>query len=77
MTKKKSTRPADQRMCKDGRRQMDMFEKSLEEELEAKKQEPVTCLGIEFENDQTRREHFLCLLREGLEELHEKHNKGK
>jgi len=33
---------------------------------------PVTCLGMTFENDEVRREHFLGLLREGLEELHAK-----
>jgi len=33
---------------------------------------PVTCLGMTFENDEARREHFLGLLREGLEELHAK-----
>ncbi|RME58007.1 MAG: DNA methylase, partial [Caldilineae bacterium] len=31
---------------------------------------PVECLGMTFENDEARREHFLRLLREGLEELH-------
>jgi DNA modification methylase/predicted RNA-binding Zn-ribbon protein involved in translation (DUF1610 family) len=31
---------------------------------------PVTCFGMTFENDEARREHFLRLLREGLEELH-------
>ncbi len=33
---------------------------------------PVTCLGMSFENDDARREYFLSLLREGLEELHAK-----
>ncbi|MDK2846223.1 MAG: hypothetical protein PWR18_825, partial [Synergistales bacterium] len=33
---------------------------------------PVTCLGMNFENDDARREYFLNLLREGLEELHAK-----
>jgi predicted RNA-binding Zn-ribbon protein involved in translation (DUF1610 family) len=33
---------------------------------------PVTCLGMNFENDDARREYFLSLLREGLEELHAK-----
>ncbi|MCH8876807.1 MAG: DNA methylase [Chloroflexi bacterium] len=46
-----------------------MFEKSYEEELEAKHQAPVTCLGLKFENDGARREHFMGLLRSGLEEL--------
>lgn len=33
---------------------------------------PVECLGQTFENDDTRREHYLNRLREGLEELHTK-----
>jgi DNA modification methylase/predicted RNA-binding Zn-ribbon protein involved in translation (DUF1610 family) len=33
---------------------------------------PVTCLGLTFPNEEERREHFLSLLREGLEELHAK-----
>ena len=41
-------------------------------ETPAKPQGPVTCLGKTFENDEARREHFLGLLREGLEELHAK-----
>ena len=35
-------------------------------------QGPVECLGMTFENDEARREYFLGLLREGLEELHAK-----
>ena len=31
---------------------------------------PVECLGLTFPNDEARREHFLHLLRKGLEELH-------
>jgi FlaA1/EpsC-like NDP-sugar epimerase len=41
-----------------------MFEKSLEEELEAKRRAPVECLGMTFENDEKRREYFLEKLRE-------------
>jgi DNA modification methylase len=41
-------------------------------ETPAKPQGPVECLGLTFENDEARREHFLGLLREGLEELHAK-----
>ena len=33
---------------------------------------PVTCLGMTFDNDEARRDHFLGLLRAGLEELHAK-----
>lgn len=41
-------------------------------EIPSKQQRPVECLGMTFENDEARREHFLRLLREGLEELHAK-----
>jgi len=41
-------------------------------ETPAKPQGPVECLGMTFENDEARREHFLGLLREGLEELRTK-----
>jgi|GEM_PF-31432 len=37
-----------------------------------KSQGLVECLGIKFESDEARREYFLDLLREGLEELHAK-----
>lgn len=41
-------------------------------ETPAKPQGPVECLGMTFENDEARREHFFGLLREGLDELHTK-----
>ena len=52
--------------------QNELFEKSREEELKARRGQPVECLGMTFENDEVRRAHFLGKLREGLEELHEK-----
>ena len=52
--------------------QDELFEKSYEEELEARRGEPIECLGLTFENDEARRSHFLGRLREGLEELHAK-----
>ena len=48
--------------------QVDMFEKSYEEELEAKRGQKVECLGMIFENDDARREHFLGILREKLQD---------
>ena len=33
---------------------------------------PVECLDMTFPNDEARREHFLGLLREGLDGLHAK-----
>ena len=52
--------------------QDELFDKSYEEELEARRGEPVECLGLTFESDEARRSHFLGRLREGLEELHAK-----
>ena len=52
--------------------QRHLFEKSYEEQIAEKQKHPVECLGIQFPSDEARREHFLRLLREGLEELHAK-----
>ena len=49
-----------------------MFDKSYEEQLDARRGEPVECLGLTFENEETRRSHFLDRLRKGIEELHAK-----
>ena len=45
-----------------------MFEKSYEEELEARRGQPVECLGMTFENDEKRREYFLEKLRQKLKD---------
>ena len=50
--------------------QDELFDKSYEEELDARRGEPVEWLGLTFENAAARRTHFLAKLREGLEELH-------
>ncbi len=42
------------------------------QEPETRNQEPVTCLGLTFPNDEERRKHFLGILRAGLQELREK-----
>ncbi len=52
--------------------QDELFEKSYAEELEAQRGQPVECLGLTFENEDTRRTHFSGKLREGLEDLHSK-----
>ena len=46
-----------------------LFEKSYKEELEARRDQPVECLGLMFESDEARRAHFLGKLKDGLEEL--------
>ena len=50
--------------------QDEMFEKSREELVEAAHGPPVECLGLTFEDEDTRRAHFLAELWKGLEELH-------
>ena len=42
---------------------------------EAIPQTPVECLDMTFEDDEARRAYFLDKLREGLEELHTKHQR--
>ena len=49
-------------------KQRDLFEKSYEEQLDAKEGQPITCLGMTFENDETRRAHFTEELRKKLQD---------
>ena len=49
-----------------------MFEKSYEEELEARRGQQVECLGMTFESDEARREYFLTKLKEKLPELRQR-----
>jgi DNA modification methylase len=46
--------------------QSDLFEKSYEEIIMEKKDQPVSCLGLSFPNDDERRKYFLGKLREKL-----------
>ena len=62
---KQTSRPAEKLFADD---QMDMFEKSYEEQLKEDKNKPVECLGMTFENDEKRREYFLEKLREKLKD---------
>lgn len=57
MTKKKAD--STKKIFREPSGQEDFFEKSYEEELEAKRNQPVECLGKTFPNDDARREHFL------------------
>jgi len=66
MAKRKHiSRPAEKLFADD---QMNMFEKSYEEQLKEEKNNPVECLGMTFENDEKRREYFLDKLREKLKD---------
>ena len=48
--------------------QNELFEKSYQEELEAKAKKQVECLGMTFENDEARRAYFLEKLKEKLKD---------
>ena len=48
--------------------QQDFIEKSYEEELEAKRNQPVECHGMSFTNDDARREYFLGELAKKLKD---------
>ena len=66
MAKRKQTsRPAEKLFAES---QIDMFEKSYEEQLKEEKNKSVECLGITFENDEKRREYFLEKLGEKLKD---------
>ncbi len=52
--------------------QDELFEKSYEEELEARRGQPVECLGLTFESDEARREYFLEKLKVKLPELRQR-----
>lgn len=59
---------ATQRMFRDPSGQEHMFDKSLQEEIEAQAQQSVECLGVKFPNDKARRTYFLDKLRETLKD---------
>jgi DNA modification methylase len=44
------------------------FDDSSETKLEARRNAPVTCLGITFDNDKARRDHFTEMLRQKLQD---------
>lgn len=69
MAKKKNSKTQGKRLLTQPSGQLEMYEKSYQQELEEQKTKPVECFGQTFENDDARREHFLNRLREGLEEL--------
>jgi hypothetical protein len=56
------------RMFRNPSGQEELFEKSLEEVLERKINQPVECLGITFPNDEERRKYFLEKLNEKLKD---------
>ncbi len=71
MTRSKSHQQT-RRFSRTASGQDQLLEASNEEELEARRGQPVECLGLKFENDDARRAHFLDKLKAGLQELHGK-----
>ncbi|MCY4388233.1 MAG: DNA methyltransferase [Desulfurellaceae bacterium] len=67
MTQSKADRQT-RRLFRNTSGQDELFEKSYEEELEARRGQPVECLGMTFENDEERREYFLEKLRQKLKD---------
>jgi len=63
MARKKKSDKVTRRLLKD---EEDLFDDSYQAELERDKNKPVECLGMEFPNDEARREYFLEKLREKL-----------
>lgn len=67
MPRKKQSEPA-KRIFRDLSGEQDLFEKSNERELAAKRNAPVTCLGKKFPNDDARRKYFLDELAKKLKD---------
>ena len=68
MARKQRTSKETKELFRDPSGQPDLFEKSYQEELEAKAKKQVECLGMTFENDEARRVYFLEKLREKLKD---------
>jgi len=68
MARKQLTSKKTKELFRDPSSQPDLFEKSYQEELEAKAKKQVGCLGMTFENDEARRVYFLDKLQEKLKD---------
>jgi len=68
MARKQLTSKKTKELFRDPSGQPHLFEKSYQEELEAKAKKQVECLGMTFENDEARRSYFLQKLKEKLKD---------
>jgi len=68
MARKQRTSKETKELFRDPSGQPHLFEKSYQEELEAKAKKQVECLGMTFENDEARRAYFLEKLKEKLKD---------
>ncbi len=65
---RRKRRLASRRLFRSPSGQSELFEKSLEEELEEPESKKIECLGMTFDSEDARREHFLERLREKLQD---------
>jgi len=68
MADRKMAVPYTKQLFRDTSGQDDFFEKSLEQELEGKRDRKAECLGMTFENDEEQRKYFLEKLRDKLKD---------
>jgi hypothetical protein len=68
MARKQRTSKETKELFRDPSGQPHLFEKSYQEELEARAKKQVECLGMTFENDEARRAYFLGKLKEKLKD---------
>jgi hypothetical protein len=66
--KKAKSKGAARRLFRNPSGQVEIFEKSVEEELEERATKTVKCFGETFQNDDARRTHYLAILRERLKD---------
>lgn len=66
--KKSRSNTATKRLFRNPSGQVEIFEKSYEEEVEERTQRKVECLGLTFDNDEARRNYFLSSLKARLED---------
>ncbi len=67
-SRKKGGLANSRKLFRDPSCQSDLFEKSLEEELEEREAKTVECLGMIFDSEEARREYFLGKLRKRLQD---------
>ena len=68
MARKQRTSKKTKELFRDPSGQTDLFEKSYQEEMEAREKKQVECLGMTFEKDEARRAYFLEKLKDKLKD---------
>src|SRR6266481_3408731 len=74
--KKTKTLGPTRRLFRNPSGQVEIFEKSVEEEVEERAKKTVECFGQTFPNDESRRNHFLEILQKRLKQPNFRQTKG-